>query len=385
MMPLRLSSLLAPAALAASIAALACSGSEAVQSTPSGGRGGAQGATVPVATADVAEKAVPLELSVIGSAEAYSTVAVRAQITGALTSVSFREGDDVRKGQVLFTLDRRPLEAALEQARANLQRDTAQAANAKSQAQRYQDLAARGIATKEQVDTTTTAAAALEATLGADRAAVENATVQLQYATIAAPISGRTGALMVHEGNLVRANDVTPLVVINQVTPIYVSFGIPEARLPELKQYMAQGSVKVEALAPNDTAAPSVGRITFVDNAVDATTGTIRIKGTFPNETRHLWPGQFVNVAVTLTTDTHAIVVPTAAVQTGQEGRYVFVVKPDKTVELRTVTVVRTVDAESVIKQGLKAGETVVTDGHLRLIPGSRVSIKSGPGTEVAR
>jgi multidrug efflux system membrane fusion protein len=387
MMPLRLSFRFAPAALAASLAAAGCSGSEAVQSTPpAGGRGGGpgQGATVPVATATVSEKAVPLELSVIGSAEAYSTVAVRAQITGALMSVGFSEGEDVQKGQVLFTLDRRPLEAALEQARANLQKDTAQTANARAQAQRYLDLAERGIATKEQVDTTRTAATALEATLEADRAAVENAAVQLQYATITSPISGRTGALMVHEGNLVRANDATPLVVINQVTPIYVSFGIPEARLPELKQYMARGSVKVDALAPNDTGAPSVGRITFVDNAVDPTTGTIRIKGTFPNETRHLWPGQFVNVSVTLMTDPRAIVVPTAAVQTGQQGQYVFVVKPDKTVELRNVTVVRAVDAESVIKQGLKAGEMVVTDGHLRLTAGSRVSIKSGPGAEGA-
>ena len=381
----RLSSLLAPAALAVSLGTLACSGSEAVQSTPpAGGRGGAPNAAVPVNTAVVAEKAMPLELNVIGSAEAFSTVAVRAQITGALTSVTFREGDDVKKGQVLFSLDRRPLEAALEQAQANLQRDTAQAANAKSQAQRYQDLAARGIATKEQVDTTTTAAAALEATLGADRAAVDNARVQLQYATIAAPISGRTGALMVNEGNLVRANDAAPLVVINQVTPIYVSFGIPEARLPELKRYMAQGSVKVEALAPNDSGPPSVGRITFVDNTVDPTTGTIRIKGTFANETRHLWPGQFVNVSVTLMTDPRAIVVPTPAVQTGQQGQYVFVVKPDQTVELRTVTVARAADGDSVIQQGLKAGETVVTDGHLRLTPGSRVSVKPGPGTKVA-
>jgi len=384
MMPIRLSSLFGPVALAASLTAVACSG-EAVQSTPpGGGRGGAQNAAVPVVTALVAEKPIPLELSVIGSAEPFSTVAVRAQITGALTSVNFKEGDDVRKGQVLFTLDRRPLEAALEQARANLQRDTAQAANAKSQAQRYQDLAARGIATKEQVDTTTTAAAALDATLGADRAALENATVQLQYATITAPISGRTGALMVNEGNLVRANDATPLVVINQVTPIYVSFGIPEARLPELKRYMAQGSVKVEALAPTDTGAPSVGRITFVDNTVDPTTGTIRIKGTFPNETRHLWPGQFVNVSVTLMTDPRAIVVPTAAVQTGQQGQYVFVVKPDQTVDLRAIIVARAVDNQTVIQQGLKAGETVVTDGQLRLTPGSRISIKSGPGTRVA-
>jgi len=385
MMPYRLSLLvLTPLALASSLMAAACSGGEAVQATPPAGRGGGPNAAVPVATATVADKAIPLEIDVIGTVEAFSTVSVRAQLTGELTSVTFKEGDDVRKGQVLFTLDRRPLEAALEQARANLQRDAAQAANAKAQAQRYQDLAARGIATREQVDTTQTAAAALEGTLAADRAAVENATVQLQYATIAAPIAGRTGALMVHEGNLIRANDVAPLVVINQVAPIYVSFAIPESRLPELKQYIARGSVKVEALAPNDPGPSSVGRITFVDNTVDPTTGTIRIKGTFPNEARHLWPGQFVNVSVTLTTDPHAIVVPTAAVQAGQQGSYVFVVKPDSTVELRAVTVARTQDNETIIKQGLKPGETVVTDGQLRLTSGSRISIKSGPGSKVA-
>jgi multidrug efflux system membrane fusion protein len=337
-----------------------------------------------VTTALVAERAIPLEIGVIGTVEASSTVSVRAQMTGELTSVMFKEGDDVKKGQVLFTLDRRPLESALLQARANLQRDTAQAANAQAQAQRYQDLAARGIATKEQVDTTRTAAAALEATLGSDRAAVENAAVQLQYATIAAPISGRTGTLIIHEGNLVRANDTTPLVVINQVAPINVSFGIPESRLLELKQYMAQGTVKVTARAPNDLTAASLGHIAFVDNAVDPTTGTIRVKGTFPNDTRHLWPGQFVNVAVTLTTDLHAIVVPTTAVQAGQQGQYVFVVKADQTVELRPVTVARAAESETVIKQGLAAGETIVTDGHLRLVPGSRVSIKSGPGAKAA-
>jgi multidrug efflux system membrane fusion protein len=384
MMPYRLSPLLTPLALASSLMAIACSGGEAVQATPPAGRGGGPNAAVPVATATVADKAIPLEIDVIGTVEAYSTVSVRAQLTGELTSVTFKEGDDVRKGQVLFTLDRRPLESALEQARANLQRDAAQAANAKAQAQRYQDLAARGIATREQVDTTQTAAAALEGTLAADRAAVENATVQLQYATIAAPIAGRTGALMVHEGNLIRANDVAPLVVINQVSPIYVSFAIPESRLSELKQYIARGSVKVEALAPNDPGPPSVGRITFVDNTVDPTTGTIRIKGTFPNEARHLWPGQFVNVSVTLTIDPHAVVVPTAAVQAGQQGSYVFVVKPDSTVELRQVTVARTQDNETIIKQGLKPGETVVTDGQLRLTSGSRISIKSGPGSKVA-
>jgi multidrug efflux system membrane fusion protein len=234
------------------------------------------------------------------------------------------------------------------------------------------------------VETSRTSAAALDATVGADRAAVENAKVQLQYATIAAPIAGRTGELMVHAGNLVRANDTTPLVVINQVTPINVSFSIPEARLPDLKRYMAAGSLKVAARAPSDDRAPVIGRISFVDNQVDPSTGTIRIKGSFANEDRRLWPGQFVNVVVTLTTDQNAVVVPTTAVQAGQQGQYVFVVKDDQTADLRTVTVARTVGNESIIQQGLTPGETVVTDGQLRLVPGSRVSIKSGPGAKAA-
>src|SRR5436190_24208904 len=232
--------------------AIACSGGEAVQATPPAGRGGGPNTAVPVATATVTDKAIPLEIDVIGTVEAYSTVSVRAQLTGELTSVTFKEGDDVRKGQVLFTLDRRPLEAVLAQAQANLDRDLAQAANAKSQAQRYQDLADRGIATKEQVETSRTSATALDATVGADRAALDNAKVQLQYATISAPIAGRTGALMVHAGNLVRANDTTLLVVINQVTPINVTFSIPEARLTALKRDLAARSLKVAACPPND-------------------------------------------------------------------------------------------------------------------------------------
>jgi multidrug efflux system membrane fusion protein len=365
----------------------ACSG-EAVQSTPqpqgtASGRGGGQ--AVPVVTATAGRKAMPITISVIGTAEASSTVAVRAQITGELTSVAFNEGNDVQKGQLLFSLDKRPLEAALKQAEANLARDMAQAANARSQAQRYEDLANRGIATKEQLETARTSATALDATVGADRAAVENARVQLQYATIYAPIAGRTGALMVHAGNLVRANDATPLVVINQVTPINVSFAIPESRLPDFKTYLARGSLLLDARPPNDTGATSKGKVAFVDNQVDPTTGTIRVKGTFANADRRLWPGQFVNVVVTLTTDPTALVVPTPAVQTGQQGQYVFVVKQDQTAELRTVTVARTEGSETVIKDGLAPGETVVTDGHIRLVPGSRVSVKQGPGAESGR
>ena len=211
-------------------------------------------------------------------------------------SVNFREGDEVTKGQVLFELDRRPLEAALQQAQANLARDVAQAANAAARPSAIRSWSTAASPPREQVDTSRASVAALNATVEADRAAVENAKVQLQYATITAPISGRTGALMVHEGNLVRANDSTPLVVINQVAPMSVAFAIPESRLPELKRYMARGSLRVTATPPNDDAPPAVGRIAFIDNAVDQNTGTIRIKGTFPNADRRLWPGQFVNV-----------------------------------------------------------------------------------------
>jgi membrane fusion protein, multidrug efflux system len=335
---------------------------------------------VPVTVDRVVEKEMPLEVSVVGAVEAFSTVSVRAQVTGELKAVNFRQGDDVVAGQVLFTLDRRPLEAALHQAEANLVRDTAQAANAKVIAQRMEDLVERGVGTREQRDTARTTAAALDAVVGANTAAVENARVQLQYATILAPISGRTGALMVNAGNLVRANDQTPLVVINQVSPIYVSFGIPETLLPDLRRYMAERTLEVQATPPNETVAPALGGITFVDNAVDQTTGTIRIKATFPNENRRLWPGQFVNVSVRLATDARAIVVPSVAVQAGPEGQYVYVVKSDQTVEMRPVTVARTAARETVLKSGVKPGETVVTDGQLRLVPGSRISIKTDSG-----
>jgi multidrug efflux system membrane fusion protein len=358
----------------------ACSDSQARQSQQA-----ESAPVVPVTAAAAVRKAMPLEVSVIGAVEAYSTVAVRAQITGELTSVHFRQGDEVEAGQELFTLDRRPLEAALQQATANLERDTAQAANAKVIVERYEQLVERGIVAREQRDTARTTVAALEATLAADRAAVENAKVQLQYATIRAPISGRTGALMVTAGNLVRANDQDPLVTINQVTPIYVSFAFPEASLAELRRYMAQGSLRVDARpahAENGEGSAATGRITFVDNAVDQTTGTIKIKATFPNQDRWLWPGQFVNVVVRLTTESEAIVVPTIAVQTGPDGFYVFVVKADQTVELRPVTVARVAGTETLIKDGVIAGDTVVTDGHLRLVPGSRVNVRDAGGAK---
>ena len=373
--------------LGAALLAVACSGGEAVSTTPApGGRGGGPAAqpAVPVATTTVVQKSVPLTVQGIGTVIAASTVTVRAQVTGEMMSVHFIEGEEVQQGQILVTIDKRPLEAALAQAEAALARDIAQSANAKSQAARYQDLLKRGIATHEQVDTIVANAAMMDATVGADRAAVDNARVQLNYATIRAPLTGKTGLLQVHPGNLVRATDTTPIVTINKITPVYVSFAVPEALLPELKRFMAKGKLAVTASVPNDDGPPSHGLINFIDNAVDATTGQIKVKGTFANTDRRLWPGQFVNVDVTLSLEPNAIVVPTLAVQTGQQGTYVFVVKADKTVDLRPVTVERANGEQSVIKKGVTPGEIVVTDGHLRLVPGSRVNIKNAEPAKTA-
>lgn len=366
--------------VSASLVGLACSGESRAETPASqaqpANRGG--GAAVPITAAAVVKKSMPLDLEVIGTVEPTSTIAIHAQITGQLEQVHFREGDEVKAGQILFTIDRRPLEAALKQTEATLQRDLAQAANAQAQAQRFLDLQARGIATREQLDTSKANAEALEATVGADRAAIENARIQLQFASIKAPISGRTGALNAHAGSLVRANDTTPLVVINQLSPINVSFAVPEAQLGALKSVMSHGNVPVTVRTPDAQASSATGRVTFVDNTVDQSTGTIRVKGQFGNGDHQLWPGQYVNVTLTLSTDRDAIVAPTIAVQSGQEGTYVFVVKRDQTVEMRPVTVQRAIGEETIIAKGLEANETVVTDGHLRLVPGSRVAIKSG-------
>jgi multidrug efflux system membrane fusion protein len=384
-MPTRFRHVLCSLTLGGALVSAACSGqAQQAQAAPPSGRGGAANAPVPVTTAQAVQKSVPLTIEGIGTVIAASTVAVHAQITGVLTSVHFIEGDEVQQGQVIVTLDKRPFEAALNQAQATANRDLAQAANAKAQAVRYQDLLKRGIATHEQVDQIVSNAAALDATVQADRAAVESMTVQLDYATITAPLTGKTGLLQVHPGNLVRAGDTMPIVTINKITPVYVTFAIPEAGLPQLKRYMAQGRLPVTASPPDPTVAPSSGTITFVDNAVDTTTGTIKVKGTFPNTDRRLWPGQFVNVRVTLSSEPNAIVVPSLAVQTGQQGTYVFIVKPDQTVDLRPVTVERVSGDQSVIKSGVNAGDIVVTDGQLRLVPGSRVSIKNAEGSKVA-
>lgn len=332
---------------------------------------------VPVSVGEAVQKAVPLQLRAIGNVQAYSTVSIKSQVEGTLARVYFKEGQDVKKGDPIFLIDPRSYEAALRQAEANLARDTAQAANARIDERRFADLYKEGGVSQQQYDQARTNADALEATVQADKSAVEHAKLQLGYASIRSPINGRTGNLLVHEGNLVKANDADhPLVVINQVRPIYVSFSVPEQELPEIRRYMASGSLQVEAITLGGEGRRLQGDLTFVDNAVDRTTGTVELKAKFANVDNAIWPGQFVDVVLTLTTESNALVVPSQAIQTGQQGPYVFVVKPDLTVESRPVVVHRTLERETVIEKGLASGERVVTDGQVRLVPGAKVEIK---------
>ena len=338
---------------------------------------------VPVSVADAVQKTVPVQIRAIGNVEAYNTVSIKAQVNGQIARVHFTEGRDVRKGDLLFTIDPRPFEAALKQAEAALAKDQAQANYTKEQVRRYGSLLKDGIVTQDQYDQLRANADSYDASIAADRAALDNARVQLEYCYIRSPISGRTGNLAVRVGNLVKANDVPVLVTINQLTPIYATFSVPEKELLEVKKHLAGGKLKVEAVIPNDPKGPESGTISFMDNAVDAATGTIKLKGVFANDVRRLWPGQFVNIALTLSTRPQAVVVPTQAVQTGQQGQFLFVVKPDLTVESRPVVAGPTLNGESVIEKGVIPGEKVVTDGQLRLVPGSKVELKQGPGSEV--
>ncbi|MDR1989110.1 MAG: efflux RND transporter periplasmic adaptor subunit [Acidobacteriaceae bacterium] len=369
---------LAIVAIALSTAAGGCSGTQA--EAPSQARPAASANSspaVPVTVAKAVRKSMPVTLNVIGTVVPAKSIGVYAQVTGQITTVSFAEGDNVQSGAVLFEIDRRPLEAALKQAEAALQRDNAQAENARAVAKRTSDLAARGITTAEQLQAAQTAAAALDATIEADRATIENAKVQLQYATIKAPLTGRTGALIVHPGSLVRANDTAALVLINQISPINVEFSVPEAQLPELRRYRSQESIPIDVATPDAPTQRVRGRITFLDNTVDQTTGMIKVKGSFTNDDRRLWPGQYVNVTITLSTDKDVTVVPTLAVQSDQQGSYAFVITANNTAEMRKVVVKRVSGDETIVASGVSPDETVVTDGHLRLVAGSRVSIKS--------
>lgn len=372
------------------------------------GRGGRRGGggPVPVLWEKVQSKSVPVTIPAVGTAEPATTVQVRAQVTGQLSEVHFAEGQDVRKGQLLFEIDPRPFESTLKQAEAVLARDTATSNNAARQRANYEDLYKRQLISRDQYDTATANSQALEATLAADRAAVENARLNLSYTRISAPISGRTGTLGVHQGDLVRANDANAMIVINQVSPIYVTFSVPGRYLGDIRRYQAKKPLEVlaqgqAALPPGAQAPPPQvlqpstsqqvapgqgatmpvkpgllerGRVSFIDNAVDAQTGTIKLKGTFQNADQGLWPGLFVQVTLNLTTDENAVVVPASAVQPSASGQYVYVVKPDRTAEMRPVTVARQQGEEVIIAKGLTPGEDVVTEGQLRLTPGAQVT-----------
>jgi membrane fusion protein, multidrug efflux system len=358
----------------------------------------------PVSVIDAVVKYVPVEIQAVGNAEAYSTVTIKALVAGEITSVDFDEGADVKKGDRLFVIDPRPYQAQLAQVEANLAkdkaqlqalhanlaRDEAQGDYAAAQSRRYTNLNQRGLVPKEMSDQTTAQEAAARESVRADQAAIESAVaniaadeagvqsakLQLEYCTIRSPISGRTGHILVKQGNIVKPNDVD-LVTINQLRPIFVTFSVPEDTLPAVKSHMASGQVTVLASTPSDSLGET-GKLTFVENAVDNTTGTIRLKALFDNAAVKLWPGEFVRTLVQLNESKDSVVIPAGAVQTSQEGKFVFVVKSDMTVESRPVVVGRTtVDREIVIEKGLNAGETVVTEGQLRLGPGSRVQIKS--------
>ena len=387
-------------------------------------------AAVPVGVATVERKMVPLQVVTVGNVQAYTTVGVKSQIAGQITTVHFTEGREVKRGDLLFTLDPRPFEASLRQneanvakdvaqrrqaeaalgqrgaevtqALANLERDLAQMENARVQEQRYRDLAKKEFIAREQYDQVRTNFAALQAVVQASRAAVENARasaraaeaavenaqaaitgneamvesarLQLAYTAIRAPMDGRTGNLLAQVGNVVKSGEDAPLVVIVQVQPIYVSFSVPEQQLTAINSYRARGTLTVEARIDGGRRT-AAGTLTFVNNTVDPTTGTIQLKATFPNADDALWPGQFVDVVLMLASEA-AVIVPAEAVQAGQQGSFVFVVKPDLTVESRRVKVGRRLPRELVIEEGLQAGERVVTDGQLRLVPGARVEIK---------
>jgi len=417
--------------LASLVLLAACS---ADPSAPADAKAAPTPEAVPVGVTVAAIRSVPLRVRANGTVQPMTSVTVNSQVDGEIAGIHFAEGQEVQTGDLLFTLDQRPFEATLQQAQANLTRDTAQLQqaeavlaqtraaekqaqanltrdtaqldNADAEVRRYKSLIDDGAISQEQYDQVRTAALAARATVEADRAAVvnaeavigaaqatvenvraviqadravvENARIQLGYATIRAPMAGRTGALLVHVGSAVKARDAaSPLVVITQPHPIYVAFSVPEQYLAEILKYRSIGSLETQVTVPGQESRPVHGELTFINNTVDSTTGTIQLKATFANADNRLWPGQFVDVALTLTTVPDAVVVPTQAIQTGQQGPYVFVVRADHTVESRAVVPGRTLDDETIVEKGVAAGDPVVTDGVIRLVPGARVEIKS--------
>jgi multidrug efflux system membrane fusion protein len=374
------------------------SGSGSTASPRRRGAGGS-GQAVPVVMTPVVRKAEAVTIGAVGTVESISTVQIHPQVTGQVTGIEFKEGDEVRKGQLVFTIDPRPFQAALEQAQAVLERDTATATNNQAEQKRYDDLYKRGILPQDQYETQTATAHASLATVDVDKAAVETARLNLQYTKITAPIAGRTGSLGVHVGDIAHTTDTSPMIVLNQMSPIYVTFSVPGRYLTDIRRYQAQKPLTVQSRSqadvlpgaqqqapPLDTpdvqnalpAPVETGHVVFIDNAVDAATGTIKLRGEFENADRALWPGLFEQVTLDLTTEPHALVVPATAVQVSQNGQYVYVVKNDCTAEMRPVTVERQQGAEIVVAKGVSEHDEVVTDGTLRLTSGARVTAESG-------
>ena len=374
------------AALAAAGAATYLVKDSRAKETPgkdAGGKGPGKGAAgpVPVLVAAAEQQTLPVTVQAIGNVEAYTSVAVKARIDGQIVAVNFQEGKEVRKGDVLFRIDPRPFEAALRQFEAQALRDVASRDQAAAQERRYQELLDKNFVSKDAYAQFRTNAATAEATSRASQAALENAKLNLDYTVIRAPIDGFVGRALLQAGNMVKANDTISLVVINQVKPVYVNFAIPEQQLPVVRDLLHKGPLSVTVAAPGSDKPLATGRIAFLDNAVDQTTGTIKVRAVFDNGNVALWPGQFVNVRVKLYDQENAIVVPSRALQTGPSGQFVYVIKPDMTAEIRKVTVTRTEGDISVLAAGAVAkDDKVVVRGALRLAPGSKVAVQASAG-----
>jgi multidrug efflux system membrane fusion protein len=358
------------------ISAAACGKGEAP--APASAAGPARGGgspPVPVSVADVTERAMPVTVRAVGTVEASSTVDIHSQVAGPILSIGFKEGDDVKAGELLFTIDPRPFQGVVNSAEAAVVRDTAQLNNLVVQLQRADDLFQRGIVTKADHDTLAANVASMRATVQSDNGALESAKLQLSYTKITAPVSGRTGTLQVHQGSLVRAADVTPMVTINVTSPVNVTFAVPAKLLSRIRGVKSPRDLRVTASIPGVPESSSTGSLGFIDSGADPSTDTVKVKGTFPNGNRTLWPGQYVDVSLQLSVEEHALIVPTAAVQAGQQGQFVYVVK-NNVAEMRPVSVGWIDGAITVIEGGVSAGDQVVTDGQLRLTPGAKVSIK---------
>jgi len=376
----RVLKLLAPIALISLTALVGCADSNGAAQT-SGGSGALERAkdtsAVPVVVSKAGRSSFPVELRAIGTGQAFKTVSVESQVAGIVKEVHYRQGQLIHQGDLLITLDKSPLLAALAQAEAALGRDKAQAQLSQAELKRYSELDKQGIVSKQQYEQSLATSTAMQATVQADEAAIQTAKIQLSYCSIYAPINGVAGAQLVYPGATVKQNDLPVLVVINQVSPIYVDFAVPQQYLGSIKSFMARSSLGVQATPPGDSIAEK-GVLTFVNNTVDATTGTIHLLASFPNTDQRLWPGQFSNVLLRLNEEQNVLVVPSQAVQTGQQGDYVFVTKPDMTVDVRQIKVGQSVNNQTQVLQGLSDGETVVIDGQVRLVPGTKVYVSKG-------